>query len=514
MVNHLPPPDAHGGERRTNLKKLLACVALSGLVGCGESQSLSPQDQAEVIGSWSGGEVLEQARPDSQVVYFSPRPDGSVALSLIYELGPRSRVNTYDMDVEYHAGVISWPYHRGRLNSARDTMWVSKNYRGDRSEWMWVRNRGADPLMERFHAMEMAPVGLTLPLVAADGWECADPESAGLNEELLTRFLFRVSEGDFGDIHSFLVARHGALAVEEYFAEGGRRHGPLIDSVYRDRTHHLASTTKAVTSTLMGIALDRGLIAHVQDSIIHYLPGYAHLLLGAKEGITIDHLLTMSPGLEWSQSGPWNLRNDARAILDQDDVVGYVLGKDLEHEPGRRFEYSNGATVVAGAVLESATSGPVGEFAEEVLFRPLGITDYLWTTYSDGSVETDGGLALRPRDLAKIGQLFLDRGWWHGAPIVSEDWVAHSTRPRFTFGSIGGAPVSYGSCWMTWTLPTPDGPVGSFFHPGDGGQLLLVIPELEMVVVFTAGAFGEDWKRTYHAIISEYLLAVTQRRIQ
>jgi CubicO group peptidase (beta-lactamase class C family) len=494
-----------------NRRQVLLLVGFHFLMACGAQQPLTSQELDEILGSWSGGEVLEQTRPDSQVVYFEERPDGSIVLSMIFELGPRSRVWTYDIDVTYGDGMVSWAYHEGHLNPARDTMWVSKNYRGDRSEWMWVRNRDVDPLVERLLAMEETPFEFNVPPALGDGWESADPGTVGLDRELLDRFLTLLSEGEFGDIHSLLVVRHDTLVVEEYFAEGGSKHGPFIDSVYRDRTHHLASTTKTITSALIGIAIDRGFIGSVHDPIIDYLPGHAHLLQGEKGAITIDHLLTMSPGLDWSQQGPWDSTNDGRALIYTDDVVGYVLQKELVAEPGTRFVYSNGTPAVAGAILENATGMSVGEFAKEYLFGPLGITDYLWTSYSDGTVEADGGLALRPRDLAKIGQTYLDNGRWRGTAVVSEEWVEHSTRGRFVFTSIGGAPVAYGSFWNQMELPTPAGPVTSYCHGGSGGEFLMVIPDLDMVVVFTAGVYGVDPKRMYHAILSDYVLAGIDR---
>lgn len=488
-------------------RQLLLFVGFCFLWVSGPKPPLMSQEVDEILGSWSGGEVFEQTRPDSQAVYFAQRPDGSVVLKMIFELGPRSRVWTVDIDVTYSEGTVSWAYHEGRLNEARDTMWVSKNYQGDRSEWMWVRNRSVDPLVERLLAMEKTPFEFGVPPETDDGWDCADPETLGLDRELLGRFLTDVSEGEFGDLHSLLVVRDGTLVVEEYFAEGGSRYGPLIDSVYRNRPHHLASITKTITSALVGIAIDHGAIGSVHDPIIDYLPGYAHLLQGEKEAITIDHLITMSPGLEWSQQGPWDTTNDGRNLNYTDDALGYVLQKELIAEPGTRFVYSNGTPAVLGAILENATGMSIAEFAEQHLFGPLGIEDYGWSSYPDGTVEADGGLALRPRDLAKIGQMVLDKGLWQGATVVSEEWLDHATEGRFVYATMGGEPVSYGSFWNRVVLPTPGGPVDTFFHGGTGGNLLTVIPDLDMVVVFTAAIYGRDPKRLYYPVLSEYLLA-------
>jgi CubicO group peptidase (beta-lactamase class C family) len=496
------------------MSKLLNAIRLSIaifallLTGCASADSVDAQETGEIIGSWRGGEVLPYARPDSQVIVFSLREDGTLALSLIYEVGPRARVWTTDIEVEYKDGVVSWAYHTGQLDPARDTMRVSKNYRGDRSEWMWVRDRGSDSLTERLRTLEEVPFSYSVPPAQDDGWNCGAPEDVGLDGARLSRFLTRIAQGEFGDIHSFLLARHGTLVVEEYFARQGRGHGPFIASVFRDRVHHLASTTKTVTSALMGVAIAQGSIASAADPIVRYLPDHASRLNGEKEAITIEHLLSMSSGLQWRQSGVrWSdPRNDAAALWRTSDLVDYVLAKPLVAPPGRRFVYSNGTAAVVGTILENATGMPLGRFAEGHLFRPLGITDYLWTRYPDGTIEADGGLALRPRDLTKIGQVYLDRGRWNDVQVVPEAWVARSTQQRFVFGSVGSASLGYGYFWMQTDLSIAGGTVRSFFHPGDGGQILMVVPELDLVVVFTAGTYGTDVKRVYHAILSEHVL--------
>jgi CubicO group peptidase (beta-lactamase class C family) len=323
-----------------------------------------------------------------------------------------------------------------------------------------------------------------------------------LDPQVLSGLLSRVARGEFGDIHSVLVVRNGLLTVEEYFAEDGTRHGPFIASVFRNRLHHLASVSKTVTSILVGTAIDGGLVGTVRDPLSRYLPQYEPLFDEGKRAITLEHLLTMSPGLQWSQS---RMVADHLQMWNTPDVGEYVLRKPLIHEPGSHFVYSNGAAVLVGKVLENATGMEVGTYAETKLFGPLGIKDYLWTSYPDGSVETDGGLALRPRDLAKIGQLVLNEGEWEGTQVVSEDWIRSSTQGRHRFAAVDGEPLEYGYFWIQTQVPYRRGTVQAFFHGGDGCQVLGVIPEWDMVVVFTAGLYGIDPNRFYHALIAEYL---------
>jgi CubicO group peptidase (beta-lactamase class C family) len=215
-------------------------------------------------------------------------------------------------------------------------------------------------------------------------------------------------------------------------------------------------------------------------------------------------MLTMTPGFEWRQSGVSNDRNDGMRMWDTDDVIRYVLQKPLEAEPGKKFNYTNGVPTVTGAIIKNAVGMEVGGFAEKYLFHPLAISEYIWTSYPDGSVETDGGLALRSRDLAKIGQLFLNHGVWNGKRIVSERWVLESTRERLRFGRFYR--WGYGYHWMQAESRIGNRVVRSYFVPGDGNQILAVFPDLAMVVVFTAGNYGKDPKPIYYSIFEEFIL--------
>jgi CubicO group peptidase (beta-lactamase class C family) len=421
-------------------------------------------------------------------------------------VGSRSRVWSYDIDVTYRDGAISWAHHEGHLNPARDTMWVSKEYRGDRSEWMWVRRRGADSLAARLFSVEEKPFEYGVPPEEGVGWACADPGSVGLEQDPLFDFLDTVASGEFGDIHSFLVVRHDTLVVEEYFAESGSKHGAFVSSVFRDRVHLLSSITMPVVSALGGIAIENGFIGSVGDPVSQFLPSHASLFRGGKEAITIEHLLTMSPGLAWSQTSRSGRVSDAQALWETDDLVKSVLEKPLTADPGTRFRYSNGTAAMMGTVLESATGMGIGRFAEEYLFGPLGITDYEWGSYPDGTVVADGGLALRPRDLAKIGQMYLDHGRWSGVQVLPADWVDRSTVERFRYGAVGEVPMGYGYFWNLAEFPFPGGRLSSYFHSGSGGQFLIVIPELDMVVVFTGGTYGGNVSGTFVPIVTEYIL--------
>lgn len=474
------------------------------IAGCNRNTPKNTRDLAEIAGCWQGGQVSKLNRPYSEWRLFSWQPDSSLALTMIYEIGPRSRVWNFDIEVIVREGKIRWKYHEGFLSENRDTMTVWKEYRGEKSLWRFVRHRSADSLMAQLLAYTAEAYVYRAPENQNDGWLCADLAATGMNQARIVELIEEIRDGDHGDIHSLLIVKNNQLVVEEYFALNGEKHGPLVTGLFRDKVHHLASTTKSVTSTLVGIAIDRGFIKDVEEPIYHYLPAYTSLFNEEKKRIRIRDMLTMTPGFEWHQFGVPDDRNDGMRMWRSDDVIRLVLEKPLEAAPGEKFNYTNGVPTVTGAIIKNAAGMEVSQFAEKFLFHPLGIFAYVWTSYPDGSIETDGGLALRPRDLAKIGQLFLNQGVWNAQKIVSEEWIQEAMKERLKFG--GSRRWGYGYHWMQAESRIGDRVVRGCFVPGDGNQILAVFPELEMVVVFTAGNYGVDPKPVYYSLFENFIL--------
>jgi len=464
------------------------------------------QPEPDISGCWEGAPDGRFAERNRQLRLIARKPDGRTAITLIYDLTPRCQVWEYDLDVTVDDGAISWEAHRGRLSEDGNTMTVTKDWKGERSTWTFVRRKDLDDWMRKLAASTGSGYAYEVPESLEDGWECADLEAVGIDLAAVTRFVEGIARGRHGDIHSLIIVKDGKLVLEEYFASNGRRRGPFVERAFQERPHHLASVTKGVLSALCGIAVDRCLIEGVDEPIFRRLPAHAGSFSGKKRAITVGHLLTMTPGWAWDQTRyPWtDPRNDAAAMYDQEDVVRFVLEKPLASDPGARFNYSNGAPTVLGAVLGQACGMDVDRFAERELFGPLGISDHMWTRYLDGSLEADGGLALRSRDLAKIGQLFLNGGDWQGETVISGKWARESTRQRIPLGGLWG--WGYGYYWMQVDLKTERGPVHSYFVPGDGGQLLAVFPDLSMVVVLTAGNYGRDDKSVCFSMIRQYVL--------
>jgi CubicO group peptidase (beta-lactamase class C family) len=468
-----------------------------------------------MVGCWKGGLIHNGTitERDPQLRLLSLKPDSTLALTAIYELGPRSRVWEYDHEITYKDKNISWLAHQGTVSKNGDTMYVTKNWKGEESQWMFFRDRSSDPIMNQLMSSEDSEYAYKVPDERSDGWICTGTGDVGIDEAKITRLINRIKKGKHGDIHSILICRNGKLVLEEYFAMDGKISGSFVTDLFRKKVHHLASTTKGVLSILCGMAIDQGLISDVEEPIYKYLPGYANSFTQKSKQIKVKDMLTMTAGWEWEQfKYQWNdPRNNAAAMMNCGDAIKYVVERPLAAEPGKKFKYSNGVPTVMGVVLKNACGMEVDKFAEKSLFQPLGILDYLWTRYPDSSLETDGGLALRSRDLAKIGQLFLNDGKWEGNQIISESWIQESTRRRVSLSKNRG----YGYYWNEMNFNFRGLSEKAIFIPGDGGQFIAVFPSLDMIIVFTAGNYGTNPTTTYWKLIkNEILPALTEVDMQ
>jgi CubicO group peptidase (beta-lactamase class C family) len=269
-------------------------------------------------------------------------------------------------------------------------------------------------------------------------------------------------------IDSVLVIRGGRLVFEEYFSAWNR-----------DLRHPVASCTKSVVSTLVGIAWDRGLVPDLEARLFSYFPDYARLEDPLKDEIRLTHLLTMTAGFEWDQTVP--AATDIRQMLASSDWIEYVLARPMATRPGEVWNYCGGGTELLAAILERTTGLHGKAMADRDLFGPLGVSDYEWEAHRSGLVNADFGLAMRPRDMAKLGLLFLNRGRWRGQQMLSEAWVELSTREHVRLSSDSG----YGYQWWSFRMPVAGSRVAFFTAVGNGGQRIQVFPTLDLVVVFT-----------------------------
>jgi CubicO group peptidase (beta-lactamase class C family) len=315
------------------------------------------------------------------------------------------------------------------------------------------------------------------------GWRTSSPEAQGMDSQRLSQGLVFVQQQELS-LYSLLVIRHGYLVSETYFRS------ETVDS-----RREIYSCTKSFVSTLVGIAIDKGYIDGVNHRVMDFFPGLTPENPDArKDGMTLDDLLTMRSGLDWdeSDSGIMGLYRSA-------DWVKAVLDNPLKEQPGSVFRYCSGCSHVLSAIVQNVTGANTREFAEKNLFGPLGISGAIWDSGSAGVPIGGWGLHITPRDMAKLGYLYLRNGMWDGQQIVSADWVKIATQ---THAQVPDDPLDYGYQW--WTYPA----LAAYSALGRYGQTILVIPRLDLVVVTTASLPNHD---PIFELVRDYIVPAVQK---
>ncbi len=250
--------------------------------------------------------------------------------------------------------------------------------------------------------------------------------------------------------------------------------------------------------------------------MLSFYPEHSDLNGTQKAGITLQHMLTMSSGIPWDESVPYDdPRNSLNQQFYSEDPVRYLLEQPLTAPPGTTFIYNSGTTNVLGDIVRVASGQTLVEFAKQRLFTPLGIASYDWIGFplAPHIAVASSTLYLRPRDMAKIGQLYLQGGVWNGDQIISEEWIAESTSEHIRVPSssspIPGLINGYGYQW--WRGTFSNGGTETYFAAGWGGQFIFVLPDLDMVVVLTGGQFEGDYQGFYD-LVNDYVLAASSGR--
>jgi len=335
--------------------------------------------------------------------------------------------------------------------------------------------------------------GCGVPVARDDGWPVASVnEDKLIDRGAICRMADRLSST--ANVHAVLVARGGKLLFERYFRGSdeipGRIYGRRVENVTfdADTLHDMKSVSKSVASLAIGIAIDRGLIGSINEPIFSFFPELSDLRSPEKERIQLLHALTMSMGLKWVEATPatGDFNNDEARVHMAWDPCRYVLGLPVTAPAGQEFFYNTGALTLVSAIIRKATGRPLDEFARETLFEPLGITGVAWDRIR-GDTDAGGGLRMRPRDMAKIGQLVLAGGRWNDRQIVSKGWIEASTTRKIE--ATDGQ--SYGYLWWLGRIRFNGRDVHWVGALGRGGQSIRIVPELDLVVVVTAGYYQD-----------------------
>ena len=357
------------------------------------------------------------------------------------------------------------------------------------------------------------------PEQANDGWETASLGNVGLDSTRLKSLMNNLISTDNHLVHGIVIIKDNRLVFEEYF--DGLTHptwGETPVMFDRNRLHVLSSVAKSITATLIGIAIEKGFISSIDEKVFDFYPELADLNIDQKQNITLRYLLTMSSGLGWDeQSFPLtDPRNDLTRFIDialhtNDDLARFILEMEIEEIPGEVFNYGGGNYNLLGDIIHRASGLRLDEFANEYLFGQLGIQESWWWLIRPDFVYASGDLALRLRDLAKVGQLFLQNGVWNGEQIIPEKWITRSSTPVFLFSPPNWS-LSYGHRGYSfgWWPSLESYGEGAFAASGWGGQTLAILPEHDMVIVITSGYYWNAPYLTYHQIINQYILPAIQ----
>ncbi len=340
------------------------------------------------------------------------------------------------------------------------------------------------------------PDGCDVPVARDDGWPVASlNEDKLIDRGALCRMADRLADSSDANIHAVLVAHGGKLVFERYFRGSDEINSHPVGRVTfdADTLHNVKSVSKSVASLAVGIALDRGLIRSINEPVFSFFPELSDLHTPEKERIQLLHVLTMSVGLKWVEAIPSNEDNNDEVRMHMaPDPCRYVLGLAATAPAGQEFFYNTGALTLMSAIVRKAVGRPLDEFAREALFAPLGITDFEWIRVK-GDSDAGGGLRLRPRDMAKIGQLVLAGGRWNGRQIVSKAWIDASMTPRLE----ATGPYFYGYLWWLGRSLHDGREVHWTAALGRGGQSIRIVPELDLVVVVTAGYYQDYSPRAF-----------------
>ncbi|MDX2362199.1 MAG: serine hydrolase [Crocinitomicaceae bacterium] len=314
-----------------------------------------------------------------------------------------------------------------------------------------------------------------------------------------------ITKGDYGGfIDHFLVIHKGEVIADHHYPHD---YGAVYASYEHDTTNHpynfdhtdwypyykntdlhtLQSATKSVTSLLLGIAIDEGLISGVDEKIMPYFDDYdIDWSDERKRNITIKDLLNMSSGLKWDED--YNSEESNSSILYTcENWIEYILNQPMSMEPGKHFYYNSGETVLLGKIINMVTGKRLDEWANEKLFGPIGISNYHWTRNVNDDFDAQAGLYLSALDFAKLGTLVLHKGKWNEKIIVSEKWLNESVNNLI---SNVDDDTHYG---YQWWFPREIKNQGVIYAMGGyGGQVLMVCPKYDLVVVFYGWDYAED----------------------
>lgn len=327
-----------------------------------------------------------------------------------------------------------------------------------------------------------------------DAWKECDPKEVGMDPKMLKelneeiRLLLEMNV----EVHSIVIVKDGYIVAEQYYS----------DDYGQEDLHRIYSCTKSLTSALLGIASGKGLLGGIDQKMTTFFPEYdIQNMSEAKSSISIEHLLTMSAGLEWYElEYPYmDDRNTFRDWSDGGGGIKYVLDLPMIAAPGNEYTYNTGASHVLSGILQKVSGVRADSFAIDNLFGPLGIDLFYWPIDNEGVAYGGSGVRLTARDMARFGYLYLKNGMWDGTQIIPEAWVETSQEKHMPRKYIPDNYYGY-QFWVS--------DYNTYSAVGYGGQWITIVPEHDLVVVFNNRfAEGDDLQwTTPERLLNTYII--------
>jgi len=332
--------------------------------------------------------------------------------------------------------------------------------------------------------------------------------AARFQQAALEKITADIKHGAYPNTHALLIEHDGRLVYEQYFTGTDERWGDSLGTVTfkQDSLHDLRSCSKSVTSAILGIALGADYAKALERPIGSYFPNLK--LRPELDSVKLKHILTMTAGLEWNEMDvPYtDSKNDEIQMSTAKDPVALVLSRPLRHKPGEVWYYCGGATQVLAGVVRQITGKPLDVYGKEVLFTPLGITNYEWILYKNAQPPVPiaaSGLRMRAVDLARFGSVYLHGGKWEDRQIVPAAWVEASMQRHVPSLGAWSGPAKYGYGYQWW-IGSPGG-IDVAAAVGNGNQRVFVAQKERVVVTVFAGEYNKfegHSERLYGAVMA------------
>ena len=328
----------------------------------------------------------------------------------------------------------------------------------------------------------------------SDQWALVPAAEVGMDGALLAAAIARLPDGKVHGVSSMLVMRRGKPVLEQYW-----------NGYDKDTLHDIRSATKSITSMLMGIAIDRKLVGGVKDSLSSHLGALYPNAPAFRLAPNLQHLLTMRSGLDcddWNTSTPGH----EDKMYNSGDWIKFYTSVAAIDTPGTVTRYCTGNPMALGRVIAQASKKTIPAFAGEFLFGPLDIVSARWASFDNGAqTDTGGHVLIRPRDMAKLGQLALQKGMWNGKQLISSAWMEESMAAHTGFYSLPRR-NEYGYLWWRSVEQVLNRPEQMIFADGNGGQHIFIVPAAELVVVFTGENYNSSASKIVFELLDQYIL--------